>query len=196
MYLQSEKIVRKVLEISDELGDFFKSDLILATDAEVTEQRIRAMIPIVGSELISAALPGELDDALPLPDRLFISPGGSGHLPLPDDFLRLRLFRMSDWERGVTEPVGEESLEYRLQTSCHEGLRASPSRPVVALAGDIFGRRLEFFGSRSDEAEMEAGLYIPHPRPGRDGRFFFPSALLGRLICGISERILKYQETE
>lgn len=42
---------------------------------------------------------------------------GRGRMQLPDDFMRLITFKMSDWERAVTQPILESDPEYLLQSS-------------------------------------------------------------------------------
>lgn len=181
MYVSTEWLVREVMKISDELGDFLKKDLITGAEPETAEARILATVPIVGGAIIDKAPLSALSDALPLSGEIHVDAAGRGYLELPEDFRRLSHFRMSDWDHGVTIPTEEESLAYRLQWSPVAGLRATPQRPLVAITKRKFGARLEFFGSRGDDAYMASGLYVPTPVPG-EGRFFFPRDLIPQLL--------------
>lgn len=90
---------------------------------------------------------------------------GSGYLPLPDDFLRLRAFRMSDWERTVSEAITEDSPSYALQSSRYAGVRGNPQKPVVAVSvSRPEGLVLEFYscnGGRGTHVQSARYLRIP-----------------------------------
>lgn len=76
---------------------------------------------------------------------------GAGRVRLPDDFMRLLTFKMSDWSRAVVEPIGEDSEDYEKQQSKWGGVRGNPSRPVVALIHLGSVRALEFFSCTGGE---------------------------------------------
>lgn len=57
----------------------------------------------------------------------------SGYIMLPDDFMRLVSFKMSDWHRALFAAITPESPEYALQYSPFPGLRGNPQKPVCAL---------------------------------------------------------------
>ena len=86
------------------------------------------------------------------------NPGyGMGYLKLPADFLRLVVFRMSDWDYGVTMPIREGDALYGRQFSRFPGIRGNPQRPVVALVNRQDGLYLEFFTCNSGQ-----GVHIRH----------------------------------
>lgn len=89
--------------------------------------------------------------------------GSDGIVPLPEDFLRLVVFQMSDWSLGITDAVTEDSADYLLQTSKWKGIRGNVERPVVAITHQDDGRVLEFFGCDSTSATIKRALYIPMP---------------------------------
>ena len=88
----------------------------------------------------------------------------SGTILLPNDFLRLIVFKMSDWDKAVYTPITPEDERYRLQHSGYKGLRGTPSRPVCALGMNANGRTLEFFSCKTTDAVIEDGVYSPIPR--------------------------------
>lgn len=88
----------------------------------------------------------------------------SGHVMLPDDFLRLAVFEMSDWVGPVFDAVDCRSPRYRLIASRYSGLRGSPERPVAALTDLPQGRALEFHSCGSDAAYIAGAAYCPLPR--------------------------------
>lgn len=90
---------------------------------------------------------------------------GSGWVQLPDDFLRLVCFRMSDWSRSVTEAVSEDDAVYQMQRSRYAGIRGNPQRPVVAITRQPIGLVLEFYSCEGGEGVfIRRARYIPIPR--------------------------------
>jgi hypothetical protein len=87
---------------------------------------------------------------------------GSGSVELPPDFFRLVSFRMSGWQKPVTEATETDSQEYQLQFIRYA--RGGISRPVCAIkkAGD--GKLLEYFSLPEylPEHEVEELLYVPN----------------------------------
>ncbi len=95
--------------------------------------------------------------------------GKGATIPLPDDFLRLIRFRMSDWARPVTEAITVHDKRYAMQQSPCYGVHGNPDKPVVAVTG-IYNddereiiRVLELYTTGNDSYVKEA-LYIPYPR--------------------------------
>jgi len=74
-----------------------------------------------------------------------------GKVLLPEDFLRLALFKMSDWAYGVSQAISPSSTEYRQQFSKWGGVRGNPSRPVIAFSVDSStgDSTIEFFSCDS-----------------------------------------------
>lgn len=88
---------------------------------------------------------------------------GTGFAILPDDFMRLVAFKMSDWERAAYTPITETDPLYHLQHSRYKGVRGNAQKPIVALVTRAEGQLLEFFSSNSEEATVEQAVYIPLP---------------------------------
>lgn len=90
---------------------------------------------------------------------------GSGHIQLPDDFLRLVTFQMSDWDYAVTEAISETDPLYIQQRSRYPGIKGNPQRPVVAIVQQPIGQVLEFYSCETgDQAFIKRARYIPVPR--------------------------------
>lgn len=95
---------------------------------------------------------------------------GRGRMQLPDDFLRLITFKMSDWERAVTEPILEGDPRYLLQSSKHAGIRGNPERPVAAVIHEPTGLVLEFWScTGGSEVTLQRGRYLPIPKIKENG---------------------------
>ena len=89
---------------------------------------------------------------------------GAGRVNLPNDFLRLVTFRMSDWYRAVTDPITEDSPLYAMQSSRYAGVRGNPQRPVVAIVHDASAQVLEFFSCQAGPGvSIAKARYIPMP---------------------------------
>lgn len=102
-------------------------------------------------------------------DSLFWGEEGSGWVLLPDDFLRLVTFRMSDWERGVHRAYACTDPMYARQRSRYKGIRGTCQKPVCVIAVRPEGRVLEFYSCKSRQAEVSEGVYVPEPAFDRHG---------------------------
>lgn len=87
-----------------------------------------------------------------------------GWVNLPDDFMRLIMFRMSDWERPVYIPTTIDTDDYSKQSSRFAGIRGTTQKPVCAIAMRAWGKVLEFYGCKSQDAYVSEALYLPEPR--------------------------------
>ena len=110
----------------------------------------------------------------------------SGHVLLPDDFLRLAVFEMSDWAVPVFDAVDCRSPRYRLIASRYSGLRGSPARPVAALTDLPQGRALEFHACGSDAAYIAGAAYCPLPRFDECGGIDIAALLLDDITDSIA----------
>jgi hypothetical protein len=86
-----------------------------------------------------------------------------GSVSMPDDFLRLVAFRMSDWQRSASAPIYETDADYSRQRSLYDGVRGNTIKPVVAIVEASGGRRLEFYSCDSKSATVSVAKYIPVP---------------------------------
>ncbi|MDE5868807.1 MAG: hypothetical protein K2H18_01120 [Muribaculaceae bacterium] len=102
--------------------------------------------------------------------NFYMGDDGKGFVILPDNFLRLVSFRMSDWNRTVYEPITAADPLYARQSSRWKGICGNPERPVCALVRRSEGLVLEFFSCRDEEATVAQACYVPVPRIDQDGR--------------------------
>lgn len=90
---------------------------------------------------------------------------GSGRINLPDDFLRLISFQMSDWSKAVTTAISEDDPLYERQLSRYPGIRGCPQKPVVAITLQPIGLVLEFYSCTGGEKVfVKRARYIPIPK--------------------------------
>lgn len=93
--------------------------------------------------------------------------GTSGRMTLPEDFLRLVVFKMSDWSRGVTVPISETDPLYAQQSSRWAGVRGNPQKPVVAIVPNSNGLVLEFYSSKSGSVAQATYIAMPKVESGK-----------------------------
>lgn len=90
---------------------------------------------------------------------------GSGHILLPDDFLRLLVFQMSDWSMAVTQAITDTDPRYAMQKSRYAGIRGCPEKPVVAIVKQPVGNVLEFYScTQGEDVYIKMSRYVPVPR--------------------------------
>lgn len=86
-----------------------------------------------------------------------------GWLVLPNDFMRMVVFEMSDWERPSYNALSVEDPDYVKQRSRVKGIRGSWQRPVVVIGVRPVGKVLEFYSCKSRSATVSKAVYIPYP---------------------------------
>lgn len=166
-----DRIVRDVrLALEHDAGD---DDLLAYGDTDASS--LEAVIiskAADGARIVAGVAPHHLLDAgVDFTGGMAWDDGvgqGAGYVILPDDFLRLVSFRMSDWQRPVTEPIVATDPAYLLQSSPYKGLRGCPERPVCAIVQRPVGLVLEFYSSYTPEAYIKQARYIPMPHISDD----------------------------
>ena len=89
---------------------------------------------------------------------------GSGRILLPDDFMRLVSFMMSDWDYPVSAALTEDDPEYAMQRSRYPGIKGNPQRPIVAITTHPAGQVLEFYsGTAGESVYVRRAQYLPMP---------------------------------
>lgn len=101
-------------------------------------------------------------------DAVFWGDLESGWVLLPQDFMRLIVFEMSDWERAVYEAISPTDPKYALQRQRIKALRGTAQKPVCAIAMRPEGRVLEFYSCKSKEAYVRRAQYLPYPKIDRN----------------------------
>ena len=163
MIYQVQKIIRDVRIALDEnetsialtgLGDIetLSLDKTITSKIEEAARQVETVAPV-----------HYLEEGHTFGESICWCNDGSGYILVPDDFMRLVAFRMSDWERTVYQTVSVTSAEYRCQTSRYKGIRGNPQKPVCALVSHPEGKALEFYSSHNDKAYVHTGLYLPYP---------------------------------
>lgn len=94
---------------------------------------------------------------------------GSGYILLPDDFMRLIVFQMSDWITSVSEVITPSMALYKLQSSRFPGIRGNIQNPVCAIVVYPIGRVLEFYScSGGSDVKIQKAVYLKEPEIDED----------------------------
>lgn len=135
------------------------------------EGHIRARIIDAVRAIHEAADSSLLDDGLPIPlevdgqPTIQVNPDGTGYVALPDDFMRLVIFKMTKWKRPVVFAISDTDPRYFLQKSRFVGIRGGIDKPVCAITTGEASKVLEFYSLPAGEADhsVEKHRYLPLP---------------------------------
>lgn len=95
---------------------------------------------------------------------------GMGYSLLPDNFMRLISFQMSDWQTAVYNAISNDDPLYLLQSSRYPGIRGCPQRPVCAIVPMPVGLVLEFYScTQGDSVHVVKAQYLQEPVISDDG---------------------------
>ena len=138
--------------------------LILLKDADTL-----SLNEIIQSKIVDAARMIEMSAPVNMlqtgenfGDAVYWNDDYSGWIILPDDFMRLIEFKMSDWKRPVYNPITESDPSYYQQKSAWSGIRGNPQDPIVAITMRPEGKILEFYSCDS-KVDVEAATYVQRP---------------------------------
>ena len=166
----------------------------LITDEDIDtlslEDIVRSKIVEAVRRVITNAPVHLLDGGVPFGDAVFWRSNLSGWVLLPDDFMRLFIFKMSDWERPVYEPITAADPQYNLQFSRYKGIRGNPQKPVVAIVSRSEGRVLELYSCKSKEATVEQAVYFPLPKLDEDGGIEIPERCYTSVVYEAASLVL------
>lgn len=174
MIYRIEKIIKDIRIAMDENR---RSDGLISegdVDTLSLDEIVRSKVEEAARMVVAEAPVNLLGGGLALDEDVFWYDNGTGWLLLPDDFLRLVVFKMSDWERPVFEVITEDDGRYRLQFSRYRGIRGTAQKPVVAVVRRPESLVLEFFSCKDNRATVERGSYVRIPRIDRDGGIDIP----------------------
>lgn len=163
-------IVREVKIILDEN---IAETPVLVGDADQLqlEDHIRARIIDAVRAIHEAAGSELLDDGMNIPllkadssSNVVTYEDGTGYLPLPEDFMRLVIFKLSLWKRPVVTALSDTDPRYFLQKSRFTGIRGGIDKPVCAISTGDESKVLEFYSvAPGGTAVVEKAKYLPLP---------------------------------
>lgn len=190
MIYQIQRIARDVRVAMDE--NKTSEQLIADEDIDTLslDDIVRSKIVEAVRRVVTEAPVHLLDGGVPFGDAVYWRGKGSGWTLLPDDFMRLLIFKMSDWERPVYEPITAADPQYQLQFSRYKGLRGNPQKPVVAIVSRAEGRVLELYSCKDTDATVEQAVYIPLPKVDCDGGIEIPERCYTSVVYQTASLVL------
>lgn len=147
------------------------SEQLIATEDIETlslEDIIRSKIVEAVRRVETAAPVHFLEEGHDFGDAVYWGDLESGWVLLPDDFMRLIAFRMSDWERTVYAAISVDDPLYAKQSSRYKGIRGNVQKPVCAVVNRAEGKALEFYSCNSEDAYVCRATYLPYPHIDED----------------------------
>lgn len=163
-------MVYKILHIARDvrvaIDQNMTSEQLIATgdiDTLSLEDIIRSKIVEAVRRVESMAPARFLEEGHTFGDAVYWGAHESGWVLLPDDFMRLIAFRMSDWERTVYAAISVDNPLYGKQSSRFKGIRGNVQKPVCAIVNRPEGKALEFYSCKSEEAYVSCASYVPYP---------------------------------
>lgn len=169
MIYQIDKIMQDVRICIDQN---MQSDALLAeedVDTLSLDEIVRSKILEAVQRVHSGAPSYLLEVGHNFGDAVYWGELESGWVVLPQDFMRLVVFEMSDWETAVYQAITTDDSEYEKQRSRIKAIRGTVQRPVCALAVRPEGRVLEFYSCKDTSAQVSRAVYIPYPEIDEDG---------------------------
>lgn len=143
-------------------------------DTLTLDEIIRSKVAEAARRVISVAPVNYIDSGLAISGTVtWRKSSGSGWIHLSDDFMRLIVFKMSNWERPVYEAISGTDPRYAMQFSRYAGIRGNAQKPVVAITRRAEGLALEFFPFEEGSG-VEQALYFPFPKIDTDGGINIP----------------------
>ncbi len=168
-------MVYKILQIARDvriaIDQNMTSEQLIATDDIETlslEEIIRSKIVEAVRRVETAAPVQFLEEGHDFSCGIYWNGDGSGWVLLPDDFMRLIAFRMSDWERTVYEAISVDDPLYAKQSSRYKGIRGNVQKPVCAIVNRAEGKALEFYACKDNTAMIVRAGYVPYPSIDKD----------------------------
>lgn len=168
-------MIYKLAEIAREvriaIDQNMTSEQLIATEDIETlslEEIIRSKIVEAVRRVETSAPVHFLEEGHDFGDAVYWADLESGWVLLPDDFMRLIAFRMSDWERTVYAAISVDDPLYAKQSSRYKGIRGNTQKPVCAIVNRAEGKALEFYSCNSEEAYVSRASYLPYPHIDED----------------------------
>lgn len=173
MNIKVEDLLKEVRVVLDHNNTSTQLADISDVDTLSLDELIEASL-VEAARIVEVNAPSHLlDRGEPFSGTIYWSDAvgkGSGHIQLPDDFLRLVCFYMSDWARPATKIITDESPEYAMQSSRYAGIKGNPQRPVVAIVPWGTGLELEFYScTGGSDVHVRRARYIQMPKITGEG---------------------------
>lgn len=189
MEVKISEMVSGVLKYLDENEEMIVDKTEFGYPATSLTDLVAEVLPDVAERTIAEAERGDIDEWLEMEgDFEWVSPG-TGEMELPEDFLRLAVFRMSDWKRSVSVAVSSDSPVYSLRFNPGCDRKRIRKSPMVAVVEGRGRRKLEFTGSNDAGAYVELAGYVPRPAGDDPEKLRIPRSLVKRVVMNAASKV-------
>lgn len=194
------KLQRIARDVRIAIDQNMTSEQLLATDDIETlslEDIIRSKIVEAVRRVETSAPVHFLEEGHDFGDAVYWGDLESGWVLLPDDFMRLIAFRMSDWERTVYAAISVDDPLYAKQSSRYKGIRGNVQKPVCAFVNRAEGKALEFYSCNSEDAFVSRASYLPYPHIDEDDGIDISERCYTAVVYTVAALVLTtYGETD
>lgn len=161
---QIDKITEDVRIALDENKTSASLALLKDTETLALDELIRSKIVGAVKTIHNSAPLYFLDPGKNFGEALFWEDNQTyGFIKLPDDFMRLMVFRMNDWERPVYEAMNLDDPNTLKMYTRFAGIRGTPQKPKCIYGLRSIGRVLEFYSCKTQQAKVQQAVYFPEP---------------------------------
>ena len=154
------KSVKIAIDENDSAG--INSILVADPDQLQLDELIRSKI-VDAVRYIHQVAPSYRIDGVTASATATISQSGKVTIPLPADFMRIVIFKMTGWTRPITDPISDTSPLYAMQHSKYTGIKGGVEKPVAAITSVAGQKVLEGFSSPAGDS-IEKLVYLPVPK--------------------------------
>ena len=154
------KSVKIAIDENDSAG--INSILVADPDQLQLDELIRSKI-VDAVRYIHQVAPSHRIDGITASATATISQSGKVIIPLPADFMRIVIFKMTGWTRPITDPISDTSPLYAMQHSKYTGIKGGSEKPVAAITSVAGQKVLEGFSSPAGDS-IEKLVYLPVPK--------------------------------
>ena len=154
------KSVKIAIDENDSAG--INSILVADPDQLQLDELIRSKI-VDAVRYIHQVAPSHRIDGVTASATATISQSGKVTIPLPADFMRIVIFKMTGWTRPITDPISDTSPLYAMQHSKYTGIKGGSEKPVAAITSVAGQKVLEGFSSPTGDS-IEKLVYLPVPK--------------------------------
>ena len=153
--------VKRALDENESASNILSGDADqLQMDALIRSKIVDAVM-YIHKAAPSSMIEGISPEEIPTPGQVTGGQDGACTVALPDNFMRLVIFQMSDWKRPVITPISDTDPLYAMQGSDYVGIRGGVKKPVAVLTTNIAGKKiLEAYSSEGTVAKL---VYLPIP---------------------------------
>lgn len=185
MKIHVNSIVTSVLRKLDENEEILREKESFGIPGTSLAELIEELLEETASGVILDASLSQLDNCLECDVEVDWEGPGRGSVSLPEDFLRLTCFRMSDWKRAVNKPIEYGSPSYELRFYPRKDRAHIRTSPAISIRGRV----LEFIGSSMPGAYVERFAYVQIPFIDHLNCIEFPTSLLPTLTDALADRV-------